>query len=69
MASFSTPRDPPVATIRGVSSVRDISWQEGSGNITVTTDSRVYEHKFYYAMFMIILYFRYSCTLWRHVLM
>ena len=52
-ASFTTPRDPPVATISVVSPVRDISWQDGSGNITVTTDSRVYDITYYYARFEI----------------
>ena len=32
----------PVQTIEGVVSVRDISWEEDSDNITVTTDTQVY---------------------------
>ena len=31
----------PVQTIEGVASVRDISWEEDSDNITVTTDTQV----------------------------
>ena len=32
----------PVQTIEGVVSVRDISWEEDSDNITVTTDTQVH---------------------------
>ena len=37
----------PVQTIEGVASVRDISWEEGSDNITVTTDTQVSQSCFF----------------------
>ena len=37
----NTPTGDHVATISDVPSVRDISWQEGSDYITITTDDMV----------------------------
>ena len=64
--NINSPTGSLLQTIDNVPSVQDIGWEEGSDNITITTDNQVCINIFtILQLFIFIMCHRSFCTLWR----